>query len=155
MAFKLKKQIKHVEAKWYEFDNETKVLLASIDCPEYQIALARLRREIQRNDSKFAMGEAGVIEGEKTEYDGQSRLLAYHIVRGWEGVQDEEGNPLPFTAENAEALLLGSAEAFLFVIQKASAYSAELREELEESVGKQSPATSGKKSGAAKAKSAP
>jgi hypothetical protein len=150
MGFKLKKRVKHVDAKWFDFDDETKVQLGSIDNPDYQVALARLRREIQRNDAKFAMGEVGVIDGEKTEYEGQCRLLANHVIKDWSGAQDEDGNPLAFSPENAEAMLLGDTEAFLFVIQSASTYATELREELEEVVEKPSPGTAGKKSGAAK-----
>jgi len=152
MAFKLKKQIKNTDAKWFEFDAETKVQIASIDNPAYQVALARLRREIQRNDEKFAMGEVGVVDGEKTEYEGQCRLLANHVVRDWSGVQDEDGNPLQFTHENAEALLLGDVQAFLFVLNSAKTYAIELREELIESVGKPSADTSGSGSGAARRK---
>ncbi len=150
MAFQLKKQVRHTDAKWYEFDKDTKIQVASIDNPDYQIALSRLRREIQRNDAKFAMGEVGIISGEKTEYEGQCRLLAHHVVRDWSGVLDEDGNPLQFSHENAEALLLGEAEAFLFVLRSSQSYAAELHEELQEAVGKQSSATSGKKSSAAK-----
>jgi hypothetical protein len=156
MALKLKKQNTNVDAKWFDFDEDTKVLLASIDTPAYQIALERLRRSIQRNDSKFDQGEVGVIDGEKTEYQGQCSLLANFILKDWSGAEDEEGNPLKFSVENAEAMLLGSTELFIFVIQSAGAYAAELREELTETVGKPSPDSSGKKSGAARApKSAP
>ncbi|MCS3467084.1 hypothetical protein M2401_000805 [Pseudomonas sp. JUb42] len=152
MAFKLKKQVKHVDAKWFDFDEETKVLLGSIDNPDYQIALARLRREIQRNDAKFALGEAGVVDGEKTEYQGQCRLMANHVIKDWSGAQDEDGNPLPYTPENAEALLLGNIEVFMFILQTASGYATELREELDEAVEKPSADTSGKGSGADKPK---
>lgn len=149
MAFQLKKQVKHTDAKWVESDG-SKLLIASIDNPKYQVGLQRLRREIQRHDARFAMGEAGVIEGEKTEYEGQCYLLANHVIRDWDGVKDEDGNPLPFSAQNAEALLAGNAEAFIFVLKSAQDYAAELHEELGEIVGKPSPASSGKKNSAAK-----
>lgn len=150
MAFKLKKQVKHTDAKWFKFDDETKIQIASIDNPQYQVALSRMRREIQRNDAKFALGEAGVIDGEKTDYELQCWLVAHHVIRDWSGVQDENGNPLPFTPENAEALMLGDAEAFLFVFKSATDYSAELREELEETLGKPSSDSGGKKNSAAR-----
>ncbi|WP_288078310.1 hypothetical protein [Pseudomonas sp.] len=152
MAFKVKKIVKHTDAKWFEFDAESKVLIASIDNPDYQISFARSRREFQRHDAQFEMGQAGVIEGEKTEYESQCYMLANHVMRDWQGVQDADGNPLPFTSENAEALLLGDAEAFLFVLNSAREYAAELRVELGETVGKPLPASSGKKSSAAKAR---
>ncbi|MCO8166832.1 hypothetical protein NJC40_03445 [Pseudomonas sp. 21LCFQ02] len=150
MALKKQKQVKHTDAKWVDFDEDTKIQIASIDNPAYQVALARARREINRNDSNFGISAPGIIEGEKAEYDVQCRLVGHHIIRDWSGVLDEDGNPLPFSLDNAEALLLGTPEAFLFVFKAAQEYATELRGELEETLGKSSPAGSGKPSSAAK-----
>lgn len=152
MALKKKKQIISTDFKWFDFDADTKILIAAIDNPGYQVALARLRREIQRNDAKFGIGDVGVVDGEKTEYQGQCALLANFIVKDWRGVEDEDGNPLIFSPAEAEAVMLADPEFFLFVIRQGGAYSAELRDELDETVEKPLPASSGKESGPAKPK---
>lgn len=156
MGIKLSsKPVKNTEAKWFDYDEDTKVQLMSIDNPEYQIAMARLRRALNRNDATFQQGEIGIIEGEKTEHESLCLMLATYILKDWTGAEDADGNPLKYTPENGHAVLMGDTDLFLFIVKQANEYSAESKAELAESVGKQSPATNGKKSGAAKAKSAP
>lgn len=44
---------------------------------------------------------AGAMEGE----DGEREPLMQRVVRGWDGVQDEEGGALPCTPENVRRLV--------------------------------------------------
>jgi hypothetical protein len=95
----------------------------------------------------------GVIDGEKTEHQTQCRLLGQFIVKDWAGVQDADGNPLPYSAGAAEQMLDANLEFFLFVLREASASAVEAQKALADTVGKSSPASSGKKSGPATPKS--
>ena len=155
MALRLTKKDQNVsEIKWVPYDEDTKVLLARIDNPEYQIALERERRKLRSADSQFGIGVVGVIDGETTEHQTQCRLLSQFIVKDWSGVLDDDENPLPYNAEAAEQMLDANIKFFLFVLREAGNATIEAQKALVETVGKPSPASSGKKRGAARQKSA-
>jgi hypothetical protein len=155
MALRLtKKDQNTAETKWVDYDDDTKVLLARIDNPEYQVARERERRKLRNADAQFGVGVVGVIDGETTEHETQCRLLSQFIVKDWAGVLDADDNPLPYSAEVAEQMLDANLGFFLFVLREASALALEAQQDLVETVGKSSPASSGKKSGAATRKSA-
>ncbi|WP_047297597.1 hypothetical protein [Pseudomonas fluorescens] len=140
--------------RWAKFDDDTKILLASIDNPEYQVALERMRRRIHRNDARFEEGQVGVVAGEMTEHQNHAMLLSHFIVKDWEGVLDADGNPIKYSPPVAAELLETNVEFFVFVLREGAAAANDAAEERAESVGKPSAASSGKASGAAKAKSA-
>jgi hypothetical protein len=151
MALKMtKKESPSTAAKWVQFDDDTKIQLVGLDNAEYQVAMERMRRRIQRNDSQFDEGDVGVIAGERTEHQNQCMLLSRFILKDWAGVQDAEGNPLKFTPDVAADLLEANIEFFIFVLRESGKISAEARAELAQTVGKSSPASSGKRSGPAK-----
>jgi dihydroorotate dehydrogenase len=152
MALKLRKQPLNTEAKWFEFDEETKVQLIGINNPGYQTVLERAQRRINRNDAKFEQGQIGLVEGEKSAHESHCMILAQFIVQDWDGVVDEDGNKVAFSNEVATELLSGNIEFFMWVISKASELAAEGKADLAETVEKPSPATTGKKSGPAKPK---
>lgn len=149
MALQLtkKKEASHGE-RWVEFDKDTKILLAGIDNAEYQVGLERMRRRIARNDARFEEGQVGVVAGELTEHQNHAMLLAHFIVKDWSGVVDDEGNPLKYSPEVAAQLLDHNIEFFLFVLRGGSSVASDTAEELKVTVGKPSPASNGKKSGA-------
>ena len=155
MALQLgKKKPAVIGERWAKFDEDTKVLLAGIDNPEYQVALERMRRRIQRNDARFEEGQVGVVAGEMTEHQNHSMLLSHFIVKDWEGVLDAEGNPVKCTPAVAAELLESNIEFFIFVLREAGAVANDAADERAESVGKPSPASNGRKSGAVRAKNA-
>ncbi|WP_095151886.1 hypothetical protein [Pseudomonas sp. Irchel s3b5] len=154
MALRLiKKDQAGTGLRWAKFDDDTKVLLAGIDNSEYQVALERMRRRIQRNDARFEEGQVGVIAGEMTEHQNHSMLLSHFIVKDWEGVLDAEGNPIKYSPAIAAELLETNIEFFVFVLREGAAAANDAAEERAESVGKPLPASNGSKSGAGKAKS--
>jgi len=154
MALKLvKKTAVTGTTKWVPFDDETKIELAGIDTPEYQIALERMRRRLRKNDEQFSEGTVGVVAGEKTEHQNHCLLLASFILKGWDGAVDEDGNPLKYTPAIGAQMLEGDVDFFIFVLKQAAEFSAENKGELEETVGKPSTATDGKPSGRGKRKS--
>ncbi|WP_447811029.1 hypothetical protein [Pseudomonas putida] len=154
MALKLKKidSSKSAEARWEDFDADTKILLMPLDNQQYQIALERMRRRLARNDAQFGEGNVGVIEGEKSEHDNHCLLLASFIVKDWQGAQDENEKPLAYSENTCAEMLRGDAEFFYFVLRRAAAIAADNREELEEIKGKQSPASNGSGNGASQRK---
>lgn len=152
MALKLKKQPINTEALWVEFDKDTKIQMVGIDHPHYQIALERARRRLRNNDTKFEEGNVGVIDGEKNETETQAQLLSNFIVKGWTGVEDADGNPLEFAPDVCAEIMLADPKFYLFVLQQSSKISADAKLELQETLEKSSPASTGKKSGQAKLK---
>lgn len=154
MALQLKKKDQNTsETKWVDYDKDTKVLLARIDNPEYQVALERERRKLRNADAQFDHGHVGIVEGETTENATQCKLLSQFIVRDVTGIQDEDGNPLPYTPEVGEQLLNSHLEFFLFVLRESGKATVEAQKALAETVGKSSPASSGSESGAETPKS--
>jgi hypothetical protein len=137
MALKLSKKAPVTDLRWAKFEEETKIQLGGIDNPDYLIALERVRRRIQRNDDSFAQGEIGVVAGEKTEHQSHCALLAQFIVKDWDGVQDDQGNPLKFTADACAELLEANIDFFLFVLQQGSKSTIDAGKELDETVEKQ------------------
>lgn len=154
MALQLKKTPKSADSKWVEFDEDTKILLVGLDTSAYQVALERARRRLRNNDSRFGEGDVGIVDGEKTENETQAMLLGNFIVKDWSGVLDEEGNTLNYEPQVAADIMLADPAFFLFVLKEAGRIANDAAEERAESVGKPSPASSGSKSGAAKARSA-
>jgi len=137
MALKMSKKAPTANLRWAKFDDDTKIQLGGIDNPEYLIALERVRRRIQRNDASFAQGEIGVVAGEMTEHQSHCALLAQFIVKDWDGVQDDQGNPLKFTTGACTELLEANIDFFLFVLQEGSKSTIEAGTELAETVEKQ------------------
>lgn len=129
--------------RWVPFDDETKVLLRSLDDDLYQVGLARARRQINKADAKFKTGEVGVADGEITEHAYQCKLLSRYIIKDWRGAKDAADKAITYSHEAAEATLLASIDFFLFVIKSASEISADIEKERVESMGKSLPATDG------------
>lgn len=132
--------------RWVRFDEETEVLLRSLDDKLYQIGLARARRQINKSDAKFKTGEVGVAEGEISEHAYQCKLLSQYIIKGWRGAKDAQGRAVKYSPEAGEATLAASIEFFLFVIKSASEIAADAEKERSELVGKSSTATDGSSS---------
>lgn len=149
MALKLKKidTSKSGEARWEKFDEDTQVLLMPLDNQQYQIALERMRRRLDRNDAQFGEGSVGVIAGERTEHDSHCMLLAQFILQDWQGAQDENGSPLKYSEAIATEMLRGDTDFFVFVIKRAATIAADNKKEQEEIKGKQSPASAGSETG--------
>lgn len=155
MALRMTKKDQYTaETRWVKYDDETKVLLARIDNPEYAVALERERRKLRNADARFEPGKVGVVPGETTEHETQCKLLSQFIVKDWTGALDENGNPLPYSPEAGEQLLNTYLDFFLFVLREAANSTIEAQKALAETVGKPLPASNGNESGAATPKSA-
>lgn len=138
MALKMKQidNRKSTEAQTVDYDKETSLRVMPADNEQYQIALARLNRQVQRNDALFEEGKSGVLPGEKTEYSKLCPLVAEFILVGWSGVLDENDKDLPYSVEAATNLLKGNPEFFSFVLMNAKRISLENEAEAAEIKGK-------------------
>ncbi|OSN39564.1 hypothetical protein [Pseudomonas syringae] len=151
MALKLKnKEAVDNAGKWFDFDADTKVLLVSLDNTEYQIAMERMRRRVQRNDAQFQEGDIGVIEGEKTEYVNHCLAIASFLLKDWTGAVDGDGNELKYTEHVGAQMLEDNLDLFLFVLDNSAELAASKKVEQVETLEKQSPASNGKASGQAR-----
>ncbi|HEX2242745.1 MAG TPA: hypothetical protein VHK27_05745 [Gammaproteobacteria bacterium] len=63
--------------------------------------------------------DAGLLSDEKLA-GLLAKPFAEHVVKGWEGVFDLDGNPIEYTQENAERLLLDLPELFSIVREHAA-----------------------------------
>ncbi|MDU8429180.1 hypothetical protein RYA99_12355 [Pseudomonas syringae pv. actinidifoliorum] len=148
MALKLKnKEVVDTAAKWFDFDADTKVQLVSLDNTEYQIAMERMRRRVQRNDAQFQEGDIGVIQGEKSEYVNHCLAISFFLLKDWQGALDEEGNELVYKPAIGAQMLENDIDFFLFVLGKAGELAVELKAEKVETLEKPLPASNGKASG--------
>lgn len=139
--------------RWEDFDSSTRIKLRSIDNPQYQVAVGRMRRIVDGFDAK-AEGQPIAVEGERSFYHLQAQALAKYVILDWDGVVDEEGEKVAYTPEAAERLLVANIEFFMWVVNKSTAIATERTKKTEESVGKSSRGGSGKGSGAPAEKSA-
>ena len=84
----------------------------------------------------------------------QCQLLGRYIIKDWKGeILDDAGAAVSYSAEGAAKLLAGNTELFVWVIATAAQVAAGAQREVQETVEKPSPGSSGKKSGPGKAKS--
>ena len=73
-----------------------------------------------RQDEIDRMKGVGLADGQKPPTD---REIALRVVRGWRELQGEDGNPVPFSAEALEQLLLEPAMRTAIVMTYLAAVS--------------------------------
>lgn len=146
---------KQATERWEELNDKTSILIASLDNDEYRIGMERERRRLAQRDAKFGVDQIGIVPGEDTEHGIQCKLMGKFVVRDWRGVPDENGSDVKYSEENAATLLRTNIQFFLWVLQKAGDIAAEALAEREETVGKSSSASNGKKKPAGSSKEAP
>lgn len=147
LVISTKKQVATPRERWEDFDEEIKFLICSLDCDEYRIAMERARRLMSKQDAGQTLESVSAIPGDALEIDVQARLAGSYLVKGWAGpINDENGNPVAYSAESAAALLKADLAVLAWVFIKAGAIAAEAQKEADESVKKSLPATDGKSS---------
>lgn len=95
------------EGLWREIDDgAAKLKIARFNNPEHQAYLRQLREEnaklLENPDSEESQTKLGEIA---------NKAMAAHILKDWEGIQDEEGNEIAFS-EDAAYQLLSDYEEF-------------------------------------------
>jgi len=140
--------------RWEDYDEDVSFKIAGLDTDAYQIALERARRLIAREDAGQRLTAISVSGNDVREHDVQCQLLGRYIIKDWKGeILDDAGDAVPYSPEGATKLLSGSTDLFIWVIATAAQVAAGAQKEVQETVEKPSPGTSGKKSGPGKVKS--
>lgn len=86
---------------WCDIEGGVARLLLSRWNNEAHQAYARAEKEKHAK----VLEKEGSLEASKVWEGITNRSLALHILKGWEGILDEDGNELPFTPENALKLV--------------------------------------------------
>lgn len=140
--------------RWEDFDEDVSFKLAGLDTEAYQIALERARRLIAREDAGQRLASINVSGNDVREHDVQCQLLGRYIIKDWKGeILDDAGDAVPYSPEVAAKLLASNTDLFVWVIATAAQVAAGAQKEVQETVEKPSPGSSGKKSGPGKVKS--
>lgn len=140
--------------RWEDYDEDVAFKIAGLDTEAYQIALERARRLIAREDAGQRLTAISVSGNDVREHDVQCQLLGRYIIKDWKGeILDDAGGVVPYSPEGAAKLLASNTDLFVWVIATAAQVAADAQKEVQETVEKPSPGSSGKKSGPGKAKS--
>jgi len=135
--------------RWEDFDHETKFKIAGLDNDEYKVALERARRLVAKADAGQTLQTLAVMSSDMTEYQTQCKLVATYIVKDWSGeVYDEKDNHMDYSPQNAEKLLLGNVNLFMWIVTQAKQVQVDRQAEEAETLGKSSPASTGRATGA-------
>lgn len=86
------------EGVWVDFGGNVQVKVARITSKKSKEVRRKLERPLVRKN------RSDDLSVEQLEYL-MTEQLAQAVVQGWRGVTDDEGNELPFTVENARAVL--------------------------------------------------
>ena len=89
------------EGVWREaFGGTARLKVARFNNPAHTAMLRKLRSEHEE-----ALKNPESEEGQRVLALIGNQAMAAHILKGWEGIQDEEGKELPFSVEAAEYLM--------------------------------------------------
>lgn len=117
---------KELEGAWFDVPGgDARILVARSNNPRYAKALVKAYE-------KYAKASKDSPTVEKQQENDYVRLLAEHILLGWEKVERNK-KPLPYSKESAEELL--RIKDFRQFVQKCSDDFDAYRVEVEEEVG--------------------
>lgn len=95
--------------KWFSHSKGSRFLIVSLNNPAYQSAFTEL---IAKSDSAEARAS------DEFRLDTY-KLMAKHILKGWQGIYDENGQELPYSSGLAFDLLKSSKDFSDWVTRKA------------------------------------
>lgn len=94
------------EARWFPYSEGVRFLLKYAGGKKYNDAAANIsrphRRAVERGDVRV-------------QREISARTLAWHSMMGWDGIEDDDGNPIPFTHEVAFQALMEHDQLFVDV----------------------------------------
>ncbi|QFT84974.1 hypothetical protein FIU88_08295 [Halomonas sp. THAF12] len=161
------------ESRWFQYDDDTEVLVARWDNPKYTVGLQRFRTVYQEKRNRllkeaeadgrlrFTDDMAEVDDDEQTEVEAQSALMARHILLDMrtpgrdDGKVMIDGEPCDYTIDLGETLLEMNVELFVWVIQKAQELQRDAFSLAEGAEKKPSKSSAGKSSGGRKKSTMP
>ena len=115
------------EGIWLEFAVGIRLKVARLHNPAYSKYLTTLQKPYTRQI------RAGILDADVAG-ELVRKAVARHILVGWENIEDEQGKPIPYSAEKALEFLSDPAlsEMYDFVLEvsaSAELYRAELHED--------------------------
>jgi hypothetical protein len=127
---KFRLDIETVErGRWVDWRDGVRLLIASVDSPAY----VRASREYFRENREACAEAFGEDQNTRALFDALRPVFAKTILLGWEGIDDEDGNPIPYSPENALTFLTDPELVHLwdFVLSAAQNVAAYRRSVLE------------------------
>lgn len=111
-----------MEGVWHDLEDGGRIKVARLGNPRYQEAYEKIpvaiRNAAQANRLKGAL--------QKQFDEHLSRVMAKTILVDWEGIEDEAGKPLAYSAEDAEKILADPAmrdfKSYVFSLSNEAAY---------------------------------
>ncbi len=98
------------EGKWFSHIKGTKFRIVSLLNPEYQAELVALLSKLDGAEARASDEFTAAVH----------KLMAKHIVKGWQGIYDENGQELPYSSDVVFDLLQSSTDFRDFVTKKAT-----------------------------------
>ena len=131
---------KSEEGIWTPFESGIEFLIARMGNPKYTKLLAKLSRPHHRK-LRGSRGASSDLENDLTK-----QAVAKTVLVGWRNLDDEDGNPIPYSQEKALEIISDPAyiEVYNFVLATAGDFQAFREEDQAESLGNSSEASSGK-----------
>lgn len=79
------------KGKWFEWEGDAKLLIRSADCKDVQEAI-----------NKSGVGARALL-GSASDSDKRAlrAIYANRVLKGWEGLQDSDGEEIPYSAHMA------------------------------------------------------
>ena len=115
---------KETKGVWCDVGEDLRLLIAGADNAEYRKYRDHLLQQVARHArSKQA--------AEKIE-DITMRAMARHVLLGWENLDDDNGEPIPYSHEKALGVLRESRELYTIVAGYANDQALFRAEELED-----------------------
>lgn len=124
----IKSDMEKVEkGKWFDYALGIKLLIANIHNSKYRKMRTRLLRPHQRRLKSMSGDETLEI---------LKPAIAKHLLIGWRNIEDEKGNEIPYSSENALEFFNDPslADLFTFVIDAAGENTSFAIEQQEEEV---------------------
>lgn len=154
MALKIKSQNNDFGARWFDYEGDVSFKICGVDKDEYRIGIERARRLTDRKESRLDLHNLSIDAQDRAEQDIQIELIGRYLIRDWRGsIENEDGEAVLYSPEQAIALLRSVPSLWIWVISKAIEVKADVDLEQEEIVGKPSPASSGSETGESKPQS--
>ena len=140
-----------IDSQWREYtdtDGSASLLIRGIDHKPFQNAVSRINRYGEKLDQQLAGGltaevlNAG-IDGGLNEMDAHFLIAAQHLIVDWKGFQDENGDDLPYSADLANTLMTAKPQIYTWLINNARDIQQSANVQVDETVKKPLPVTTG------------
>lgn len=142
-----------IDSQWREYTDKDGKVLAKVQIrgngyKPYQQAIDRIARYGAKLDRLVSGGlTADVLnaadENSLSEMEAHCLIVAQHLIVDWSGIEDENGDAVPYSVEAADTLLQQNAGLWVWLIGQAKNIQLSANAQVDETVKKQLPDTTG------------